>query len=166
MPTLAACRVRNASRVLHQRKISTWTDRLSSRRISGKGVRSMPQASQTLKNHARLLPAYHLFVVPVLLINVLNEIRHVYLLPSRHFAWTLVVAAALLTLAILARVMPLTVQDRVIRLEMRHRLKDTLPPDMHSRISELTPKQLVALRFASDEELPALVRETLAGKLA
>jgi len=126
----------------------------------------MPQTAQTFKSHTRFLPPFHFFVIPVLLINLLNEIRHVYLAPSRHFAWTLVVAAALLTLAFLARIMAITVQDRVIRLEMRHRLKDTLPPDMHSRISELTPKQLVALRFASDEELPALVRETLAGKLA
>ena len=125
----------------------------------------MPSAPQTLKNHARFLPAFHFFVIPVLLINFLNEIRHVYLSPSRHSAWTLVVAAALLALAFISRVMALTVQDRVIRLEMRHRLKDTLPFDLHGRIGELSPQQLVALRFASDEELPALVREILAGTL-
>ena len=126
----------------------------------------MPQTPQTFKNHTRLLPPFHFFVIPVLLINFLNEIRHVYLEPSRHFAWTLVVAAALLTLAFLARIMALTVQDRVIRLEMRHRLKDTLPFDLHGRINDLTPQQLVALRFASDEEMPALVRDVLAGSLA
>ena len=125
----------------------------------------MPQ-TQTLKNHTRLLPPFHFFVIPVLSINFLNEIRHLYLQPSRHFAWTLVVAAALLTLGFLARVMAVTVQDRVIRLEMRHRLKDTLPVDLHGRINELTPKQLVALRFASDDEMPALVRDVLAGNLA
>ena len=68
-------------------------------------------------------------------------------------------------LALLARVMAVTVQDRVIRLEMRHRLKDTLPVDLHGRINDLTPRQLVALRFASDDEMPALVREVLAGNL-
>ena len=125
----------------------------------------MPQTDQTFKNHARLLPPFHFFVLPVLLINFLNEIRHVIQDPSRHFAWTLVVAAALLTLAFLSRTMALTVQDRVIRLEMRHRLKDLLPFDLHGRISELTPKQLIALRFAADEEMPALVREVLAGSL-
>ena len=125
----------------------------------------MPQPSQTLKNHTRFLPPFHFFVIPVLLINVLNEIRHVYQIPSRHFVWTLVVAAALLMLALLTRNMAVTVQNRVIRLEMRHRLKDVLPIDLHKRIYELTPQQLVALRFASDEEMPALVREILAGNL-
>jgi hypothetical protein len=125
----------------------------------------MPQSAQTLKNHARLLPPFHFFVIPVLFVNFLNEIRHVYLGPSLHAEWTLVVAAALLTLAFLSRIMALTVQDRVIRLEMRHRLKDTLPVDLHGRINELTPKQLVALRFASDDEMPGLVREILAGSL-
>jgi hypothetical protein len=125
----------------------------------------MPQTAQTIKNHTRFLPPFHFFVIPVLLINVLNEIRHVYFAPSRHFVWTLVVASALLTLAFLARIMAVTVQDRIIRLEMRHRLKETLPPDLRNRINELTPRQLVALRFASDEEMPALVREILAGNL-
>ena len=125
----------------------------------------MPQTAQTVKNHTRFLPPFHFFVIPVLLINVLNEIRHVYFVPSRHFVWTLVVASALLTLAFLARIMAVTVQDRVIRLEMRHRLKETLPPDLRNRINELTPRQLIALRFASDEEMPALVREILAGNL-
>lgn len=125
----------------------------------------MPQ-TQTFKNHTRLLPPFHFFVLPVLFINFLNEIRHVYLAPSRHFAWTLVEAAALLTLGLLARTMAITVQNRVIRLEMRLRLKDALPFDLHGRINELTPKQLVALRFASDDEMPALVRDVLAGNLA
>ena len=126
----------------------------------------MPQSPQTLKNHTRFLPPFHFFVVPVLLINFLNEIRHVYAYQSRSTVWALVVAAALLMLALLARSMAVTVQNRVIRLEMRYRLKDILPIDLQGRIAELTPKQLIALRFASDEEMPVLVREVLAGSLA
>jgi Family of unknown function (DUF6526) len=125
----------------------------------------MPQAEQTLKNHNRVLPLFHFFVIPVLLINFLNEIRHVYQDPSRHTAWMLVVAAALLTLAHLSRTMALTVQDRVIRLEMRYRLKDTLPVELHGRINELTLKQIIALRFAGDDEMTTLVRDILAGRL-
>ena len=67
--------------------------------------------------------------------------------------------------ATVARLMALTVQDRVIRLEMRIRLKEVLPADLRSRVGELTPAQLIGLRFASDAELPELVRQVLGGSL-
>ena len=126
----------------------------------------MADQVQSYKRHARWLPAYHFFVMPVLLANVVNAIRHVYLLPVRGMFFQLVVAVALLMLGFLARVMALTVQDRVIRLEMRLRLRGILPTDLHPRINELTPRQLVAMRFASDDEMADLVREVLNGKLA
>jgi hypothetical protein len=125
----------------------------------------MAEPTQTYKNHARLLPPFHFFVLPVLLGHVLNQIRHLWLAPSLGAGWAVVVALALLTLALYARVMALKVQDRVIRLEMRMRLAGVLPPDLHSRINGLTPAQLVALRFACDAELPGLVREVLDGQL-
>jgi len=126
----------------------------------------MAEPMQSYKAHARWLPPYHFFVLPVLLANVLNAIRHVWLLPTLGMFFQLLVAAALLTLGFLARVMVLTVQDRVIRLEMRLRLRGLLPPDLQSRINELTHRQLVALRFASDAEMPELCRDVLEGKLA
>jgi hypothetical protein len=126
----------------------------------------MPQLHQTYKNHFRLFVPYHFFIVPVLLLNFFNTLRHVYLTPSLATTWDAIVAAALLTLAVVARVMALTVQDRVIRVEMRQRLKDLLPVDLQARIMQLTPKQLVALRFAGDEEMPALVQEVLGGSLS
>lgn len=57
----------------------------------------------------------------------------------------------------------MAVQDRVIRLEMRLRLREVLPPDLQGRLAELTRGQLVGLRFASDAELPELVRQVLNG---
>jgi cell division protein FtsL len=126
----------------------------------------MADREQTYKNHARLLPPFHLFVIPILLINFLNEVRHVYLEPSRHTAFTMIVAAALLMLGFLSRTQALTVQDRVIRLEERLRMRQLLPPELHQHIDELTYRQLIALRFASDAELADLVREVVAGKLA
>jgi len=125
----------------------------------------MAERVQTYKSHTRLLPAFHFFVIPVLLGNVLVAIRHVWRLPTLGMGWQLVVALALLTLAFLSRTQALTVQDRLIRLEMRLRLRDVLPPELQPKIPALTHRQLIALRFASDDELPVLVREIGDGRL-
>jgi hypothetical protein len=129
------------------------------------GVHAMAPTPQTYKNHARFFPLFHFFVAPVLLLNFLNALRHLYLQPSLSTGWALVVATAFVALALAARLMVLTVQDRVIRLEMRLRMQQTLPSELGARIEELTRPQLVALRFASDAELADLVRDVLAGKL-
>lgn len=126
----------------------------------------MANAIQTYRNHTRWFPPFHFFVSPVLMLNLVNEIRHLWLMPSAHTAFAALVAAALATLALLSRMMAVTVQDRVIRLEMRLRLQELLPPDLRARIHELTPRQLVALRFAGDGEIVDLARAVLAGQLA
>ena len=79
---------------------------------------------------------------------------------------SVLLAVAVLALVSISRAYTVRLQNRIIRLEMRHRLRDVLPSDLHNRIGELTPQQLIALRFASDAELPSLVREVLAGNLA
>ena len=125
----------------------------------------MSNPTQTYNNHTRWFPPFHFFVMPVLLINFLNSARHLWLDPRRSTVFALILAAAILTLALLARVMALAAQDRVIRLEMRLRLREVLPPDLQGRINELTPDQLVGLRFASDAEMAELVRQVLSGGL-
>jgi hypothetical protein len=77
----------------------------------------------------------------------------------------LLMAFALLTFALFARLFALTVQDRVIRLEMRLRMAEILPADLQPQIPEFTVGQLVSLRFASDAELPALARKVLDDKM-
>ena len=125
----------------------------------------MPQAPQNYKNHARIQPVFHFFIIPVLLLNIVNDARLLWRTPNLGGAFELILALALLMLALVLRVTALTVQDRVIRLEMRLRLREVLPADLGNRIHELTSAQLVALRFASDAELPDLVRDVLAGHL-
>ena len=125
----------------------------------------MADRVQTYKNHARFLPPFHFFVIPVLLLNFGNTVRHLIADPTLSEASRVIVAAALLMLGFLARTQALAVQDRVIRLEMRMRLKDVLPADLQARINDLTARQLVALRFAGDAEMTDLVRDVLAGKL-
>jgi len=78
---------------------------------------------------------------------------------------TFLMSMALLAAAVGARNQTVTVQNRVIRLEQRLRFRQLLPPEVAARASELPVPQIVALRFASDEELPVLVNETLSGLL-
>lgn len=125
----------------------------------------MAQASQTYKNHVRFFPLFHFFVVPVMIVNFFVAVWRVYSQPSAGTTWGVVVALAFVGLALASRLMALTVQDRLIRLEMRLRLQQLLPPELLARVSEIDRPHFVALRFASDAELPDLVREVLAGKL-
>jgi hypothetical protein len=120
---------------------------------------------QNFGNHTRYLPAYHFVAVPLLLINFFYALYQAV----THFGWPtvfgLALAVALVLLALLARTMAVTVQDRVIRLEERLRMRALLPADLQPHVDEFTVKQLVALRFAGDGELPALARKVLEGKI-
>ena len=120
---------------------------------------------QNFKNHARFAPAFHFFVAPVFLLNIVWSVVRVVRSFSFGTIISLLVAIALFLLALTARIFALRVQDRVIRLEMRLRMQQTLPPDLTPRIPEFTVSQLVALRFASDAELPDLARKVLQEKL-
>jgi len=120
---------------------------------------------QSFENHARFLPPFHFFVAPVLLINVGWSIYQVIHALSVGTAINLLVALALLVLAFVARIMALTVQDRLIRLEMRLRMKELLPGDLAGRIPEFSVSQLVSLRFAGDRELPELARKVLQDRI-
>ena len=126
----------------------------------------MADSGQTYKNHTRTYPPFHFVVLPILLLNLLNAVRHVWQAPNQSNGFAALVAFGLFMLAFTARAMALRVQDRVIRMEQQLRMRGLLPSDLHGRIHELTPAQMVALRFAGDGELENLVREVLAGKLA
>jgi hypothetical protein len=123
----------------------------------------MAQATpQTFDNHTRIVPAYHMGAFGILVINFLWSGYRVVSDFSADRVVALLVAVALVLIFFHARIFTLTVQDRVIRLEMRLRLEKLLPADLQPRIPDFTVSQLVALRFASDEELPALARKVLA----
>jgi hypothetical protein len=125
------------------------------------------QKLQNFGNHVRLVPLFHQFALPVLLLNLIWTIYHLVKAGvSFETVNGILLALALMAIALYGRVFALTVQDRVIRLEMRLRLAELLPPDLRPRISEFTVAQLVSLRFASDAELPALARKALDEKLS
>ncbi|MDX1495850.1 MAG: DUF6526 family protein, partial [Longimicrobiales bacterium] len=77
-----------------------------------------------------------------------------------------VFGCGVVVVGLFARVFPLGVQDRVIRLEERLRMERLLPEELKARIEEVETEHLIGLRFASDEELADLVRRVLDGELA
>jgi hypothetical protein len=117
--------------------------------------------AQNFANHTKIVPAFHYFVLPVLAINLGWRFERVWHSRSPDTVISFFLAAALVMLALCGRMFALTVQDRVIRLEMQLRLQNLLPPDQRMRIPEFSVGQLVALRFASDAELPELARKVL-----
>jgi hypothetical protein len=123
-------------------------------------------AEQTFANHSKFFPAFHFFVLPVLLINLGVQIYWLtvfWITFSGVFG--VLMALALILGFLCARRFALSVQDRVIRLEERLRYQRLLPTDLQPRIEEFTVAQLVSLRFASDSELPALARKVLDEKM-
>ncbi len=127
----------------------------------------MAEASpQNFSNHTRYDPLFHYFILPVFAITMLATIAHLVRRPGLHSAWLVVVMIAALVIIFKLRLYPLKVQDRVIRLEERLRLATLLDPALRPGIAEFTESQLIALRFASDAELPALAARALNEKLA
>jgi hypothetical protein len=123
---------------------------------------------QNYKNHGRFHPPFHFFVAPILLLNVLVSIAVLIHHWPKHWLlliWMVVISLALFFLAGFARSYALRVQDRVIRLEEKLRYQRLLSPDLLAASQALPLKQIIALRFASDAELPALVQRTLAENL-
>jgi hypothetical protein len=125
---------------------------------------AMPE--QNFENHGKVVPVFHFFAIPVF---VINFVWSLFRLKQLGFSFVgvfgVILAAALVILVFEARLFALAVQDRVIRLEERLRYAQVLPGDLQARTGELTINQIVSLRFASDAELPALMRKVLDEKL-
>lgn len=108
---------------------------------------------------------WHFFAFPVLLVNVVVVVVYFIRNPDFVNGWSVVVATALAVGLFASRYMPLRTQDRLICFEERTRLERLLPADLRGRIPELRSRQLIALRFAPDDEIPELTRRVLQGEL-
>jgi hypothetical protein len=122
----------------------------------------MPNTTpQSFANHTRFDPPFHFFLLPLglvaIILSVIRIIRH----PSIASTLLVVLAIGFVMIAGKSRGYALKVQDRVIRIEERLRLAMLMPEAARPRIGELTESQLIALRFASDAELPALAMRAL-----
>ena len=121
---------------------------------------------QDLASHRRLDPPFHFFLLPLLLIVWIASPVFLARHPGWEHLWGLLLVTGLALTAFKARMYAIKVQDRVIRLEQRLRLAALLPEALRSQIAKLSESQLIALRFASDEEVPALAERALSENLS
>lgn len=120
--------------------------------------------TQNFQNHVRWYPLVHFFISPLLFLNFFWQIFRLYQEQSWDRAESLMLAVVLLMMSVAARLQVLKAQDRIIRLEEKLRYLEILPADLAGKAAALRTGQMLALRFASDAELPELVRRTLNGE--
>jgi hypothetical protein len=125
---------------------------------------------QNFANHGKFVPPFHFVLIPILTINLGWRIYQFgYHIMKTHDradpSMNLLLAVAFVGTALFARIFALQAQDRVIRLEEAMRMQRLLPDALKSRISEIGRPQMIALRFAPDDELSGLVGRVLAGDL-
>ena len=121
--------------------------------------------AQSFSNHAHR-------PIPTTIAGLFAIAAIIALIGAWLFAWqTLYVGVVSLSLAVamlvaMSRTYITKLQDRIILLEMKVRCAELLPAGQDARLSELAPKQVVALRFASDSELGALLDRAIREKLS
>ena len=118
---------------------------------------------QNFSNHKRFFPPYHFFTVPLIVTGLGFAIYALTQTPD--LTHVLIVWAFMLIgfVGLFSRFFALKAQDRAARADERLRyyiLTGKMLP------SSLTMGQIMALRFASDDELVALVEKALAEQLS
>lgn len=120
--------------------------------------------TQTYQNHVRFFPLVHFVLFPLFFFNLIWQSVRLYQEPSWDRAEMLLMAIAFIGLNVAARMQALRAQDRVIRLEESLRFQKLLPADLAFQAEQLPTGSKIALRFASDEELPELAQKAINGE--
>src|SRR5215472_11985387 len=106
-------------------------------------ITTMAQTSQTYKNHVRLDPLFHFFLGPASFILLIAAIVSAVQNPDWMAAVRVLAGLWAVVATFKIRLYALKVQDRVIRLEERLRLRELLPPNLQPNIGKLTEGQLI-----------------------
>lgn len=120
--------------------------------------------TQNYQNHARYFPLFHFVITPILFINLIWQIVDLSRFKNWDEANDLLIAVVLILISLAARLQALKAQDRVIRLEEMLRYRELLPQELFEKAKSLKTGQIIALRFASDDELASLIQRTLNGE--
>ena len=121
----------------------------------------MAEETQSYANHTRWHPPFHFVLTPIMLLHFAYTAYQFFRMPDFAHFEALLLAIGLVVLLLLVRINPLRAQDRLIRLEEQLRYQRVLPAELAARASQMPVRFIVALRFASDEELATLVKQVL-----
>lgn len=121
---------------------------------------------QSAESHAMMVPMYHYVTFALIFIPTVYFLYVLVTAFSIQAAMTAAFAVGVVFATLYARLFPLGVQDRVIRMEERLRLARVLPSEMHGDIDSISTGILIGLRFAPDDELEDLVRRVHNGELS
>ena len=119
--------------------------------------------TQSYKNHIRFYPPHHFVYYPIVLTFLAFSIYFIFT-TNEPLIWTFisVVFVVLFCLAFMLRQhYALTLQNRIVRLELRYRYLAATGERVEKFENQLNDDQLFALRFAPDEELQNLVERAL-----
>jgi len=124
---------------------------------------------QNYSNHVRYYTPHHFIYYPVLGIAFLMAVGCAFAFSQQAYLWA-AIAVLLLLIAILSFMMrqhyALNNQNRIVRLELRLRYYILTQQRLEPIEQQLSFGQLAALRFAPDEELPALIRRAIDDRLS
>jgi len=125
--------------------------------------------TQNYKNHIRFYPPHHFVFYPVMLILLGTSIYFIIADESLRAIWifiSILILAIILVSFMLRQHYALTLQDRIIRLEIRYRYFALTGERLELLENKISDSQLFALRFAPDEELPGLVNKAISENLS
>ena len=125
--------------------------------------------TQNFKNHTRFFPLQHFVIMPLtigLFIWSLVGLGNLDTESLSTVLYRILASLSLILLAALSRIYALKNQDRLIRLEMRQRYFELTSQSFKPFESQLSLGQVIALRFAGDEELKPLVERAIVEKLS
>lgn len=123
---------------------------------------------QSFKNHIRYYPPHHFIYYPIILALLASSLYFIFTTKEK-LIWTFItiIFLVLLCLALMMRQhYALTLQNRIIRLELRYRYFAQTWKRFEDIEQHFTDDQLFALRFAPDEELKGLIEKTLQENLS
>lgn len=121
---------------------------------------------QNFKNHRRFYPAHHFILIPLLMTLLIwaiqNFVQNGFSFPNFYFVLS---SFVLVLIALISRTYALKNQNRLIRIEMRYRFFDLTGKSFSEKEKQLKLGQVIALRFAGDDELTLLTEKAISENL-